>query len=357
MHADRFDNVLSNITQVLGRSSSVMIMISDPVDPDCVAAALALHWMLTRQHKEIMIVSRYRIPATMLDFPNIWRVQLYETSLPDFPRFDALVLVDGATWSQFLGRDWENVLSKLDLSRVINIDHHMPEEIQAAVPRTCLNMQLSSTVQVLYECFVKPEKMRLPVDIAEVLYRALLYDSRNFKNEMHPGEYEFAEMLIAHGANHERAVDVNLDRNEVSFMVWAVEKTEFIADLSLSLLCLSSARQQELEALLGANWSEFNSLYKETILRQVKGFHYGIILQENSSSGSVRLSWRTRNYGKHLSVAEIARRAGFKAGGHRNAGGGSFQGSMVDARAGLLNEFRRALAATGDTMRITSKDS
>ena len=157
------------------------------------------------------------------------------------------------------------------------IDHHMPEDIQAAVPRTCLNMQLSSTVQVLYESFIKPEKMRLPVDIIDVLYRALLYDSRNFKNEMHPGEYAFAEMLIVNGADHQRAVDVNLDREEVRFMVWAVEKTEFINDLFLSLLCLDSARQQELASLLGENWSEFNSLYKETILRQIKGFHYGLI--------------------------------------------------------------------------------
>jgi len=344
MHEDRFDNVRANIQQVLGRSRSVMIMISDPVDPDCVAAALALRWMLAQQHKETLIVSRFRIPATMLDFPAVWRVQVYETSLPDFSSFDALVLVDGATWSQFLGRDWKNVLAGIDLRRVINIDHHMPEDIQEAVPRTCLNMQLSSTVQVLYESFIKPEKMRLPVDIIDVLYRALLYDSRNFKNEMHPGEYAFAEMLIANGADHQRAVDVNLDREEVRFMVWAVEKTEFIDDLFLSLLCLDSARQQELASLLGENWSEFNSLYKETILRQIKGFHYGLILQERPLEGSVRLSWRTRNYGDHLSVAEIARQAGFKAGGHRNAGGGSFHGAMVEARTCLLNAFRQACA-------------
>ncbi len=347
MHAERFDNVLANITQLLDRSRSIMIMVSDPVDPDCVAAALALRWMLARQKKEVFVASLYRIPATMVDFPDIWRVTVYETDLPDFSHFDSLVLVDGATWSQFLGRDWENVLAKLDLRRVINIDHHMPEDLQAAVPQTCLNMQLSSTVQVLYECMLKPQKIKLPVDIIDALYRALLYDSRNFKNEMHPGEYEFAEMLIAQGADHLRAVDVNLDRNEVSFMVWAVEKTEFIADLFLSLLYLDSASQKELEALLGSNWSDFNSLYKETILRQVKGFHYGIILQETPLGSSVRLSWRTRNHGDHLSVAEIARRAGFKAGGHRNAGGGSFSGTMAQARAGLMKELRRALAGTG----------
>jgi nanoRNase/pAp phosphatase (c-di-AMP/oligoRNAs hydrolase) len=342
MHSDGVDNVLPRVQELLVRSRSVVIMVSDPVDSDCVAAALTVRWILDQQGTDVTILSRYRIPATMIDFPDIGLVQVHDTTLPDVSGFDVIVLVDGATWAQFFGPDWERVLAGLDLDRVINIDHHMPEDIQAAAPRTCLNMQLSSTAQVLYECFIKPEKLQLPLEIADVLYRALLYDSRNFKNEMHPGEYEFAEMLVAQGADHARAVDVNLDMQEIRFMVWAVEKTEFIEDLSLSLLCLDGACQDRLKTMLGNNWSEFNGLYKETILRQIRGFHYGVILQENPSGDSVRLSWRTRNYGDHLSVAHIARRAGFTAGGHRNAGGGSFAGPLHEARARLLEEFRRA---------------
>jgi len=344
MHADSMASVTANIKQLLGRSGSVMIMVSDPIDPDCVAAALALRWMLVRQHTEAVIVSRYRIPDTMLDFPGIASVQVHDTVMPDVSVFDALVLVDGATWSQFLGPGWEQALCGLDMGRVVNIDHHVPEDIQASIPDTCLNMQLSSTVQVIYECFIKPDAKRVPPDIADVLYRALLYDSRNFKNEMHPGEFAFADMLIEQGADHESAVDVTVDMREVSFMLWAVEHTEFIDGLCLSMLCIDAACQRELEERLGQNWADFNSMYKETILRQVAGFHYGVILQEKSSQGSVRLTWRTRNYGQHLAVADVARRAGFKAGGHRNAGGGIFEGGLADARARLLEEFGRALS-------------
>jgi len=343
MQIDSVADVLRHVQEMLKRSRTAVIVVSDPIDPDCVAAALTVRWILDQQGKQVSIVSRYRIPATMLDFPDIQRVQVYDTTLPDFSAFDVILLVDGATWAQFFGRDWESVLSGLDLGKVVNIDHHMPEDICAAVPQTCLNMLLSSTAQVLYECFIKPQKMQLPVEIAEVLYRALLYDSRNFKNEMHPGEYEFAEMLIAQGADHACAVDVNVDMREVRFMVWAVENTEFIEELCLSLLCLDSACQDRLETMLGVHWSEFNKLYKETVLRQIKGFHYGLILQEHPKDASVSLSWRTRNYGDHLSVAEIARRAGFKAGGHRNAGGGSFAGSLHSARERLLEEFKRTL--------------
>jgi nanoRNase/pAp phosphatase (c-di-AMP/oligoRNAs hydrolase) len=285
----------------------------------------------------------YRIPATMLDFPGIGQVRVHDAVPPDFSAFEVVALVDGATWSQFWGRDWRHVLDGLDMRRLVNIDHHEPGDIQASIPGTCLNLQLSSTAQVLYECFIKPEKMRVPIEIADVLYRALLYDSRNFKNEMHRGEYAFADMLIEQGADHARAVDVNVDMREVRFMSWAIENTDFIPGLCLSLLCLDTARQADLRARLGAQWSEFNTLYKETVLRQIKGFHYGVILQEKADAGSVRLTWRTRNYGNHLGIADIARRAGFNAGGHRNAGGGSFQGCLADARARLLEEFRRAL--------------
>jgi len=242
MHADSMVSVIAAVKQQLRRSGSVMIMVSDPVDPDCVAAALTMRWILAQQRTEAVIVSRFRIPATMRDFPGIGLVQVYDTLLPDFSAFDSLVLVDGATWSQFLGRDWEQVLDGLDLRRMINIDHHAPDDIQAAAPRTCLNMQLSSTAQVLYECFILPEKTQVPVEIADVLYRALLYDSRNFKNEIHPGEYTFAATLIEQGADHGRAVDVNVDMREVRFMAWAVENTEFIADLCLSMLCLDTVR-------------------------------------------------------------------------------------------------------------------
>lgn len=343
MHDEAMTAVAAHIKNLLRRVRSAMIMISDPVDPDCVAAALALRWILAQQHTQAAIVSRYRIPATMLDFPGIRHVEVHDVLLPDFASFEAYVLVDGSTWSQFLGQDWQQVLAGLDLRRLINIDHHESDDIRAALPRTCLNVQLSSTVQVIYEYLIRPAGRRFPVEIADVLYRALLYDSRNFKNEMHPGEYAFAAALIDQGADHARAVDVNVDMREVRFMCWAVEHTEFIQDLCLSMLCIDAGRRRELEARFGTNWSDFNSMYKETVLRQVSGFHYGVILQEQPSRGTVRLTWRTRNYGDHLAIADVARRAGFKAGGHRNAGGGSSEGPLSEARMRLLAEFRRAL--------------
>ena len=59
--------------------------------------------------------------------------------------------------------------------------------------------------------------------------------------------------------------------------------------------------------------------------------------------GTIRLGWRTRNFGNTLEIAHVARQAGFIAGGHRNAGGGTFTGTIETARHELLNAMDESL--------------
>jgi nanoRNase/pAp phosphatase (c-di-AMP/oligoRNAs hydrolase) len=253
-----------------------------------------------------------------------------------------MVLVDGSSWEQFFGDNWKIILNSMDVNKVINLDHHVPDEIHAAIPERCINIKTSCTAQLLYDYFIKPSDINLPPYIADALYIALIYDSRMFKNEIYQGQYKFAEELLSFGVNHLKAVDTNYDLKEIDFLVWAVEHTEFMPDLHLTILYIDSLLNVELQEKLGKNWLEYDSLYKETIERQVKGYNYGIILIDNMD-GHIRLNWRTRNFGNNISIAEVARKAGFNAGGHRNAGGGSFPGTFEDAKARLIQEIYKEL--------------
>ena len=107
------------------------------------------------------------------------------------------------------------------------------------------------------------------------------------------------------------------------------------------MLIIDRDRSLELTEKLGGNWSDFDKFYKEGVERQIRGYDYGIILIDNMD-GSIRLGWRTRNFGKTISIAEIARKSGFTAGGHRNAGGGKYKGPIRDAKNNLLREFAEA---------------
>ncbi len=337
-------HILAQVQNLMHQAGNLLIVVSDPIDPDCVGTALALTWLLEQQYKHVEVISFFRIPPGMKNFPNIHNVSIGTADSFDFGRYDIIVLVDGCDWTQFLGKDWKEISARIDLNKVINLDHHFPGDIQTTIPERCFNIKTSSTAQLLYDYFIKPSGVQTPPDVADCLYRALLYDSRNFKNEMHPGEYNFAADLIAAGAHHEKAVDTNFEMQEFTFLVWAIDHTEFIPELRLSLLVLDVGAQNELQKIISADWKDFDRLYKELVERQIKGYNYGIILIDNLD-GSIRLSWRTRSYGDHLSIGDIAREVGFHAGGHRNAGGGRFSGTLDEAKARLLNAMQQASAA------------
>jgi len=337
------DHIIANIGNMIKQAKHILLVISRPVDPDCVGTALACQWWLQQQSKKAKVVSFIPIPRDMRAFPGIKSVKRADVNTFDFSSYGALFLVDGCDWAQFFGNQWSATIARLDLGRVVNLDHHQPGDIFKAIPKACLNRCASSTAQVLYSCLIEPSPVQPTAQVAEWLYRALLYDSRIFRNDLYPGQFSFAEKLLALGVDHAKAVDVNYDMHEVEFMLWAVQHTRFMPQLQLSLLSVDAAAQAALRQRFGKAWMDYDKLYKEQIERQIKGYNYGIILIDNLD-GTVRLGWRTRNFGEHVSIGAAARQAGFQAGGHRNAGGGTFIGPLASAEAQLLEELARALA-------------
>ncbi len=336
--------IVSNINRIIEKAGAICIVISKPVDPDCVGTALALQWFLLKKGKEADIISFSKIPATMETFPSIEKITVKAADTFEFKKSSTFMLVDGSSWNQFFGDNSGAALNQLNLLNIIHIDHHHPDQINSTVRDTSLNIITSSTAQVLYDFFISPSGIKLEPFVADYLYLALIADSRNFKNEIHRGEYMFAEKLIEAGADHLKAVDVNYDMRDVIYLEWALRHTEYFPEYRLTLLCIDNMRCLELEKLIGKNWKDFSKIYKEVIKRQISGYDYGITLIQQSND-MIDLGWRTRNAGNTLCIAEIASRAGFDAGGHRNAGGGKFKGAMSEAKEKILQELKHKSSA------------
>ena len=110
-------------------ATNALIIASRPVDPDCIGTALALRWLLVAQGHKTSIVCFFSIPSNMRDFPGMGEVTVAEPDSFDFSPFDLIITVDGSSWGQFLGDDWQKTLGRIDMARIVNIDHHEPEEI------------------------------------------------------------------------------------------------------------------------------------------------------------------------------------------------------------------------------------
>lgn len=332
-------SVIQNLISVADR---FLILISKPVDPDCVGTGLAIRWWLEQQHKQARILSLFPIPETMHSFPDIEVIRFLKPESFSATDNEIVILVDGSSWMQFLGSAWRHILKRLDITKIINIDHHEPDDIYDSIPDLCVRQKSSSTAQLFFETFLSSFSFKPPARVADYLYRALVYDTRNFRNEHYPGMFQFAEALINLGADHARVNDVQLSRKEIDFLLWAIQHTQYFPQLQSTLLAVPAEQSSDLEASFGPNWQDYDSLYKEVFLRQIAGYNYGLILIDNRD-GTIKLSWRTRSYGCHCSIADIAQKAGFKAGGHRNAGGGIFTGDLRSAQALLLAALESSL--------------
>ena len=82
------------VRAALGASERTAVVVSDPIDPDCLGTALALVWWLTAQGRQASAVSFVRIPGTLQTFPDVDTVTVADPLQFDFDAYDLVVLVD-----------------------------------------------------------------------------------------------------------------------------------------------------------------------------------------------------------------------------------------------------------------------
>jgi len=177
MNSTNHNKILKNINHLIDASQKILIVVSKPIDPDCIGTGLSLKWFLSENRKKADIVRFINIPQEMTSFPDIENITQIDNELPDFNIYDAVILVDGCDWAQFFGDNWQEILNHIDKNKIINLDHHIPGNIQQAVPDNCLVKSTSCTGQLLFEYFIEPSNIKLTKPVADYLYLALLYDS------------------------------------------------------------------------------------------------------------------------------------------------------------------------------------
>ena len=60
----------------MASATNALIIVSRPVDPDCIGTALALMWLLDEHKHNATIVCFFNIPAHMTTFPGMGEVTI-----------------------------------------------------------------------------------------------------------------------------------------------------------------------------------------------------------------------------------------------------------------------------------------
>lgn len=328
----------TNIRNLIDAAQQVVILTSERVDPDNIAAGRLMGEIFSTLGKSFDYVSFYKSQEQLEGFPATELYQDVDMQDFDFSKYDLIVLVDGADWVQFISND---LIEKVK-SKVILVDHHHGE-IAEQIPERVLVRAASCAAEIVIEDLFPEFGIELTDELADLAYNAMISDTARFSWEVNSRTYRFAAKLMEFEVDHYRSVELEVPDKQMEFMAWAMTQMENFPELRLQMLIITEEREAELQKLFGENWNMHSKYFKFSVFRRQKGYDYGIVLR-NRSDGQIDLSWRTRNFGSTLAIRDVAEVAGFNAGGHRNAGGGVYAGTLESAKQEITQAIQLALS-------------
>lgn len=325
-------------------ASRIVIIPSDP-DADSIGCALALQLWLEQQEKTAEIMSFFPLSANIksnIDPQLLPRVQQM-IQPPDLS--DAtVVFLDGSTWSQFF--PLPEIIPSLNLNphTTLLLDHHENGDMVSwlAEDNYMIVPQAAATAEVLFHAVLKHKIAACTAEAAQLLLTAELADTGGLSYNVNSHTMDFLSQLISLGANFMQARNYNVPFAEYEFFNWALEHTKQYPEHKLLLLPVSYKLYQKTTDEKGEAFWQNADFYKNTLGKLTAGFNHVVMLRE-VEPGSVKVNWRTREFGESHDLIAVFTAAGFNAGGHRNAGGGNFSGSLSAAQANLLAALAKSV--------------
>jgi len=297
-------------------------------DGDAIGSELGLARVLRSIGKSATIWNRDPVPALYETLPGAGSIRVDEHPPESFPdRFDAVIVLECPTLDR---TGLEQHLVSLPL---VNLDHHLGNahygEINWVEPE-------APAVSVLVADLAAALGVALDSEAADCLYLALVTDTGGFRfANASPGAFRAAARLVAEGASVERVSQwLYESRPEASIRLLG----ELLATLERhgeggAVATVHLDRAMFRRASAGAGDSE--GLID--VPRSIAGVE-AVALFRELGDDEWKVSLRSR--GK-VDVAEVAGRHG--GGGHRNAAGCRYSGSLAGAREQFSAELARAL--------------
>ncbi len=320
-------SVLSAFTQEVRAAKGVLIGTHVNPDGDAVGSALAMSLILDQLQVHHEVLCSDPAPYYLEFLPGTDRIK----HAPKDKGHGLAIIVDLEARSR-LGK----VEPYFDACpRVIVIDHHIP--IEEPGDLRIISQSAPSTCSIILDLFRDTEVVITP-QIADCLLTGILTDTGSFRypntdaHSLHSAGY-----LLECGADLARVTREVYMQKELPAVVLtahAIQRMRFESGGRLAWSTLPFSLFEELHA---------EEQYTEGIVNEllnVKGVQIAAILREGKP-GKIRGS--LRSIGK-IDVAAVARE--FGGGGHMNAAGVSFDGSLDEAEDLVVAALKRCLASS-----------
>ena len=335
------DTDIAKVKQWLDEVENVVIVSHVSPDGDAIGSSLGLSHFLTSMNKKTQVIVPNIFPDFLKWMPDANRIWVYDQN-PE-KAHEAIQKADLICCLDF------NVLSRIDTmqnsvavspAKKMMIDHHLFPGDFCGI--TISHPHMSSTSELIFRFITElGYTEHLTRDCAECIYTGMMTDTGGFTYNSNDSEiYYIISELLAKGIDKDQIYrnvyhTYSIDRLRLMGYV-LYEKMQVYPSFNASLICLDGKEQKKFHTVKGDTEGFVN------LPLQIKGVRFSTFLREDVEKKMIKVSLRSVG---DFPCNEVASEF-FNGGGHKNASGGEFYGTMEQA----VELFKRALVKFEDQL-------
>ena len=321
-------NIYNQIISNIQSSNHIVITSHKSPDGDSIGSSIAMFEFCKALGKSAVICHPDPAPDFLLWLPeteNILNFEQHEQILQDkFNEADLIFCLDYNEPSR-LGKEMQPLLETSKAKKIM-IDHHLNPSDFADI--TLSEPTICSTCQIIYDVIDYAGKSALlnPA-IGTALYLGIMTDTGSFRfPSVQVRTHQILGSLIENGVKHyeihENVFDTNtLDRLRLRGFACA-EKLEILPENQVAIISLTMAEMKRFNHQKGDTEGLVN------VALSIQGMRAAVLFTE--AADYVKISFRSK--GKENPINVLASEH-FSGGGHANASGGRFDGTIEEAIA------------------------
>ncbi len=320
----RNNSIFSKFRQYVTQANQIVIIPHENPDGDAIGSALALWHLLKSINKKAQVISPNNFPAFLKWMPGANGITMASRNkhkaMREIANADLIICVDfnDLTRMSVLAP----VLSETTAPVVI-IDHHPNPKANSKLLIHSINA--SSTAEIVFETIEKSDfGSEVNLSMAECLYAGIMTDTGSFNyNSSNANTFRVVSKLLKTGIDKDAIYDRvynNFSSHRMRLLGYALnEKMTVLDDCKTAYISLSLSDLAKYNYVTGDTEGFVNYPLS------VSGVRVSAIFIERENH--IKISFRSKG---SFPVNSFASKH-FFGGGHRNAAGGEFHGTLQEA--------------------------
>ncbi len=328
---------------LMAKPRKAVIVTHFKPDADALGSSLGLAAYLKKKGHDVQVITPSDYPGFLAWMPGNSQVLAVAKDNPEIERKakEAIATAEVLFCLDFSAlrrtEDLEDAIRQSKAVKVL-VDHHLEPERFADFEQW--NVDSASTAGLIFQLIAEMgDESLVDSDIANCLYAGLMTDTGGFRHSnTTQEEFRIAAELMKRGANPSLVAKLIYDTNTLERLRLTgfvlSQKLQILTEFRTAYMVLSS---QELRQF-GSQTGDTEGLVNYGL--SVSNIRLSVLLYERKNE--IKYSFRSLG---DFSVNEMARKH-FDGGGHKNAAGGTFKGTLD----GALKKFLDLLPSYKDKL-------